>query len=118
MDRIQYLTFHRECIEKMHQLTKDKSADYCGDNPSPFANFEAVELDNITSTEIGFLTRMRDKWSRIISFIKLGKYAVKSESFEDTCLDMANYLILLAAYMKKKKYEQSVTVSFGPEEEG
>lgn len=102
MTRVQYLAYHQKCTELMYAITKAKNADYCGIDPSPFANFERVEKNGLTSTEIGFLVRLSDKMARIQSFIQKGTYAVKEESFTDACLDAANYLILLAAYMQTK----------------
>jgi len=57
----------------------------------------------ICSPEIGFLTRMLDKFCRLVSFVQLGVLLVKDESLEDTALDLANYCILFAGYVRSKK---------------
>ncbi len=87
----------------MYSIMLEKNNDYTGGNDSPFANLENVEKVGTTKTEIGILTRIMDKYSRMSSFANKGMLKVKNETIEDTCLDMANYCILLAAYIKSKK---------------
>jgi hypothetical protein len=53
--------------------------------------------------EIGFLTRMSDKLSRIGSYVTKGILMVKDESIEDTLIDLANYCILFAGYIRSQK---------------
>ena len=103
MTREEYLRFHRECCDKMHALTQAKNSDYCGANPSPFANFAESEVYAGVQTERGFLVRMGDKISRIRSFVDKGVLLVKDESVEDTLLDLANYCILLAGFIRSKR---------------
>lgn len=103
MNKQEYIAFHAECCEKMKAISLAKNSDYTGDSPDPFSNFQTVEALGICETEIGFLTRMTDKFKRIISFSKLGFLKVKDESIEDTLLDLANYCILFAAFIKSKK---------------
>lgn len=100
----EYIQFHKEFCDKMVEVTRRKNADYAGHgNNDPFANFRVVENINITSAEIGFLTRMTDKLSRITTFVHKGELLVKDESVEDTLLDLANYSALLAGYIRDKK---------------
>ena len=103
MTKKEYFEFHRACIEKMSKITEAKNADYTGIGDDPFSNFTRVEAVGICSTEQGFLTRMMDKISRINSFVQKGELQVKDESVEDTLLDLANYAILFAGYIKSKK---------------
>ena len=97
-----YLDFHAKALESMSRIAKAKNADYTGGSDDPFSNFRQVESLGIASTEQGFLTRMVDKVARISSFVKQGTLQVKDESVEDTLLDLANYCILMAAYIKDK----------------
>ena len=99
-----WLDFHREVCNKMMEITKAKNHDYSGfsDN-DPFANFKVVEKAGIASTEQGFLTRMMDKISRVNSFVHQGVCNVQDEKIEDTLLDLANYSLLMAGYIKSKK---------------
>ncbi|MFW9972575.1 MAG: hypothetical protein ACFFDF_20480 [Candidatus Odinarchaeota archaeon] len=103
MTRNEYFEFHKQCCNKMLEITQKKNHDYAGFEDNPFANFTIVERTGIATTEQGFLTRIMDKISRINSFIIQGTLKVKDEKIEDTILDACNYLILLAGYLKSKK---------------
>lgn len=104
MNRADYLQFHKDCCSKMIEITQVKNHDYSGfSDDDPFANFKVVEGCGISSTEQGFLTRMMDKISRVNSFVKQGVCNVKDEKIEDTLIDLANYSILMAGYIKSKK---------------
>ena len=87
-----YLKFHEECCAKMIEITKKKNSDY-SHGTDAFRNFRRRGA-------YGFLVRMDDKMARLESFIEKGSYEVQEESFLDTCIDLANYAILLAGYMK------------------
>lgn len=100
MTRETYLQEFKWITDRMYEITKAKNSDYTGDDNNPFDNFEAVARLGIASTEQGFLTRMTDKFMRITSFVKKGTLQVKDESVQDTLLDLANYSILLACYIK------------------
>jgi hypothetical protein len=91
----------------MLSVAKAKNADYAGASADPFGNFSRVETLGICSTEVGFLTRMTDKLCRIASFVKQGNLQVKDESVQDTLLDLANYALLMSAYLDSKKYDHS-----------
>ncbi len=104
MNSKEYLEFHKNCCDKMIQITTAKNHDYAGfSDDDAFANFKIVETSGIATTEQGFLTRMMDKISRINSFTKQGVCNVVDEKIEDTLLDLANYSILFAGYIKSKK---------------
>lgn len=103
MNREEYLKFHRECCDKMISITEKKNHDYAGFGAGAFDNFTLVEKADAASTEQGFITRILDKISRINSFVKQGVCLVEDESIEDTLLDLANYSILMAGYIKSKK---------------
>ena len=45
--------------------------------------------------------------SRLSSFVHSGKMNVADESFNDTCVDVINYMVLLAAYIKDKDARKS-----------
>jgi hypothetical protein len=105
MTKEEYLRFHQDCCDRMVATTAAKNADYTGTNPDPFANFAGVEDVDICATETGFLVRMYDKFARIRSFVQKGVLQVKDESVEDTLIDLANYCILLAGYIRSKKKE-------------
>ena len=111
MTKKEYLDFHKSCCDKMVSITAAKNADYTGDNEDPFSNFSYVEKLGICSVEVGFLTRMTDKLSRIRALTKQDAQ-VKDESIQDTLIDLANYCVLLAGYLRNKKQEASLQESF------
>ena len=92
---------HKILTQKAFDIMVVKNNDYaCGDDP--FANFRKGELFNLCSTEAGILLRITDKISRLATFVNDGKLAVKNESYEDSVLDVINYMVLLVAYTKDK----------------
>lgn len=103
LNREEYMKFHREMCERMVVTTAKKNADYTGGSDDPFFNFTRVEAVGITETERGFLTRMFDKFARVTTFVNIGVLQVADESVEDTLIDLANYSILLAGYIRSKK---------------
>ena len=84
-----------------------KNRDYAGNHGSePFANFTRCEAMGICDTEQGFMVRITDKMSRLSSFVQSGKMHVEDESFQDTCLDVINYMVLLSAYIIERDGEE------------
>ena len=102
MSKSEYLKFFKKKLVQMYRTTKVKNDDYSA-GLDPFANFTRVEALGICSPEQGFLVRMTDKMSRISSFVQRGELSVKSESVDDTLLDLAVYSLLLAAYLKSQE---------------
>jgi hypothetical protein len=62
-----------------------------------------VEKLGITDTKTGFLVRMTDKISRLITFSRNGAFKTKDEALLDTILDLINYSVLLYAYASQEK---------------
>lgn len=110
----EYMDYHETCTKKMVEITKAKNSDYTGIGDDPFANFRAIAPNNSEWILIGFLTRMSDKFSRLKSFVERGKFLVKDENFEDTCMDLANYAILLSGYMKEAKKDNGALEQIQP----
>lgn len=104
-----YLQFHEKMCARMIEITRAKNADYSGSGNDPFANFR--QIGHLVQTEgvceIGFLTRMSDKFSRVGSFVSKGTLMVKEESVEDTLLDLANYCILFAGFLRSNKMDSN-----------
>ena len=108
MTRDELLAFHAELCAEARDLMSLKNRDYAGkEGTEPFANFTRVESMGICKTEQGFMVRLTDKMSRLSSFVRAGKMNVKDESFMDTCVDVINYMVLLAAYLKDKDAENA-----------
>lgn len=103
MNKKEYLEYHEDMCKRMIELTQRKNNDYTGGSDDPFYNFTKVEYLGIADTERGFLTRMFDKLARITTFVNKGVLLVDEESVEDTLMDLANYSILLAGYIKSKR---------------
>jgi len=103
MTRDELLIYHADICNQARELMSLKNRDYAGDHGNePFANFTRVEAMGICTTEQGFLTRITDKMSRLSSFIDCGKMHVENESFNDTIVDVINYMVLLSAYLEDK----------------
>jgi len=111
MTREELLAYHKQKCQDMNDTMKRKNNDYCSASSSkeidPFHNFRQIESLGLCSAEVGIVTRMLDKLARISSFIKNGELQVKDESVEDTLLDLANYSIILSAYIKDKYKKES-----------
>ena len=103
MNKQEFFKFHEDFCGKIRTISEKKNSDYTGEDTCPFANFTAVERNGIASTEQGFLTRMMDKMQRINSYVQQGTLLVEDEKVEDTLMDLANYCILMAAYLHQKK---------------
>lgn len=85
----------------MLETMKRKNHDYSGGDKesSPFRNFELVEAAGIATREQAILVRISDKLSRANTLLN-SQALVLDESFQDTCLDAANYFIILALAYK------------------
>lgn len=105
MNKAQYMEFHRAQCDRMIEITKKKNADYAGTGDDPFSNFRLVGnfVKSKGVVEIGFVTRLSDKFARIGSFVEKGFLEVSDEGVEDTLLDMANYCILFMGFLKDKR---------------
>lgn len=106
MNKQEFIAYHRQAVERMHDIMLRKNRDYTGDSQDPFANFTLVEAARVCKAETGFLVRMTDKMSRIATLLDGRKAAVTDESIKDTLLDLANYSILLAGYLESKEQKR------------
>jgi len=105
INRDELLSIHSELTKEARTLMGVKNHDYSGglDTADPFLNFTRVERLGITDTKTGFMVRMTDKVSRLITFIQTGTFKTKDEALRDTILDLINYCILLYAYSLTEK---------------
>jgi hypothetical protein len=104
MNQNEFIKFHKEFLDKMHTTVCAKNKDYAGNSPDEyaFANFKMSENLGVCSMEQGIIVRMSDKLSRLATFAKKKELAVKDETVWDTCADLANYSVILAAIIKEK----------------
>ena len=103
MYRSDYIVAFKATLDKLMEITTKKNSDYTGDSDDVFSNFKLVEQIGIASAEVGILTRMTDKMSRIGGLLKKGSQQVKDESIQDTLSDLAVYSIILSIYLSQKK---------------
>lgn len=82
-----------ELIEEMIALVVKKNHDYAGER-DPLLNLRMSEAAGIPAWVGIAAVRLADKYSRVKNFFESEVLKVKSESVEDTLIDMANYSIL------------------------
>jgi hypothetical protein len=103
-------------MAKMKEVLVCKGHDYAS-NSDRFSNFRLCENMGLPAWK-GILVRLGDKVSRLFSFASSQEMKVKDESFEDTCIDLANYaLLLLCAYREShgtQHYEELIISGGGP----
>lgn len=103
MKRKQYLKAFKKITKSMYNTTKLKNADYAWENTDDaFKNFRVIEQLWWATTEQWFLTRISDKFTRIINLTKQDNH-VQDEKITDTLIDMANYCILFKLYLDENK---------------
>lgn len=90
-----------EVTKQMRETIVRKNHDYAGDE-DPYKNFRLAEQIGVCTLEKAILVRMCDKMSRIGQLIDK-ESKVKDEAIEDTLIDLANYSIILAGYLKNKR---------------
>lgn len=106
MTQEELVKFFDETVARMRATLMAKNSDYAGEthiSKDAFANFTRVEALGIATTEQGFLTRMMDKLCRVTTFAQKGVLKVTDEKVTDTLMDLANYAILMMAYIKSKR---------------
>ena len=105
MNRERLLDLHSILSQEARSLMEAKNHDYSGgrDDSDPFLNFTRVERMGITDTNTGFMVRITDKLSRLVTYVHNGSFKTKDEALKDTILDLMNYAILLYAYSSTEK---------------
>ena len=105
MTRDEFIQFHAEFTAKMKAVVDVKNHDYAGGKvvDDAFKNFRSAEFYGLCSPEVGLMTRLLDKVSRISTFLTSHELKVADEKIEDTLQDLANYCVLLAGMIKDRK---------------
>lgn len=88
---------HQEVLDELHEIFVAKNSDY-GNSATHTFNAYGV---------LAYLVRMEDKMARLRSLVSKADDArrVRSESVEDTLMDLANYCVM--AVMDLRKQEES-----------
>jgi hypothetical protein len=103
MTREEFKALHETLCKRAFDLMVLKNQDY-GGNTDPFANFRMSALLHLKPA-LGVLLRMQDKMARLISFIEKGELKVTKESWDDACVDVLNYTIILAGLLYEETRE-------------
>ena len=103
MKHSEYLIKHSELCKRMEELTLVKQLDYSSGSDDAFFNVSRCESKGVVTTEQGIYIRISDKIARIESFLKKGSLEVKDESLIDSCVDLANYSLMLGIYLINKE---------------
>lgn len=96
------VTFEK-VVEQMTELYKKKNADY-GDGITK----------NLNSYKIAFpsyLFRVKEKAERCLSLQENGEAQVKDEKLTDTLLDIANYAVILVAWLQNKSESSDAKIN-------
>ena len=101
MNQKQFLSHLEKTFKDALDLVKLKNSDYAVES-NPFKNFEFASLIGL-KVEDAILVRISDKLARIANLLKKDDVAVKSESIQDTCVDIINYVAIMMAYMDNQK---------------
>ena len=96
MDR---LGIYQTIINNLEDTYKRKNSDYGNSVGDTYEKFG----------DISFLTRITDKYNRILSLADKGECGeVKDEALEDTILDLANYCLLWLVEREYKEQQKEV----------
>jgi len=100
MNQIDFLSHIKKRQEEAHQILTQKNSDYANSD-DPFRNFRNSVAAGVP-LERGILVRVMDKITRVSNLLDK-EAAVKDESITDSLLDIANYCLILEAYLIDKK---------------
>ena len=98
------LGIYQTIVNGMEETYKAKNSDYGNSVGDTFEKFG----------DVSFITRISDKYNRILSLTMSDDVKVKDEKLEDTILDLANYCILWLVereYANQEKNEVDVDVT-------
>lgn len=89
---IDKISKHKEICVALNEIYKQKNHDY-GDSFGQ--TFDKLGI-------ISAVTRITDKYNRLVSLATKNEQMVKDEAIEDTLLDMANYCIMTYIELTKE----------------
>lgn len=100
-----YFREFQNALNLMAETTGMKNQDYASCE-NAFKNFNQIEIitDGNVPTELGILTRMTDKLTRLGSILsRKDGPIVAEERAHDNALDLAVYSVILFIYLKEKR---------------
>lgn len=100
MNHEQFIAHIEESYRKGVDLVRKKNQDY-GNPSNPWLNFEMARLVGVP-IERAILIRMSDKLARVSNLLEK-EPSVAEEKIEDSLLDLANYAVILMAYLDDQK---------------
>lgn len=110
-------------LGQMAKTRQSKNKDYANEVDS-LANFRMAEGMGVPAW-VGIAVRLGDKYARIVEQARkviageMLTFAVLGEGFEDTCVDGANYFLLMAvAFEEWKRLTSQVLLEIPTEEPG
>ena len=90
-------------MQEMARKQIQKGHDYSGADRDTFQNLRASEDMGIPAWK-GVMIRMSDKWRRLSNFARQEQFKVADESFEDTCVDLANYSLFVVLMFREAQH--------------
>ena len=88
--------------QEARQLHENKNAGYSGNNSDPWINFRFCDNFGIDPVD-GVLTRLSDKYMRLINLWENPTLDKVGEKIEDTLMDFNAYLIIFVVLMREKE---------------
>ena len=101
MKQQELFDFAKKEYETCLSIMKKKNNDYSHGDDDALRNFKAISRVGL-DPKWAFLNHLTTKITRIGNLLQY-ESKVKDESIEDTLRDLANYSILLMAYLKDTK---------------
>ena len=93
MNTAQLLALHDKVTTAAKDILTTKVRNYSGEGDA-YTNFKRVEDLHICTVPVGILARISDKLGRLITHCNHDGL-VGDESFEDSIIDIINYLVFL-----------------------
>lgn len=104
------LALHDRICKAGRDLVVVKNHDYGAGGEDAFANFRSALAVGV-KPEIALLVRVLDKISRLRTFLDKGALLVQDEKFEDTIIDIINYMVLLLGMIQERKAEDKALMT-------
>lgn len=91
------LAQHESLLRQMHDTYVKKNHDYGNSFGRSYQKYGMTAA----------MVRMEDKWNRLDNLVSGKKALVSDESIRDTCMDLANYLIMTVMEMDNQKQKEN-----------